>query len=226
MGAFFQTITLSSLEGVGYFVSVFFWISTWLIVLEIQSMFHFKFYYIWRDLSDQGLKRNGCFRIPRHPYKLRDSEQVLRQLLPSSCLREWWQHIIPWRLRDERVSQSRLSLFCSLSTLIQKLSRFRFLCLASNLQFSLVDTEPEISVVKFHLCNCHLPASKPPRISLLSHLCLGLSLGRCYEGDMFTPKLFETGKCWEWDLVVKSIVVCQFGVLFRKIIIIRRSINK
>lgn len=62
---------------------------------------------------------------------------------------------------DERVSQSWLSLFCSLSTLIQKLSRFRFLCLASNLQFSLVDAEPEISVVKFHLCNCHLPASKP-----------------------------------------------------------------
>lgn len=145
---------------------------------------------------------------------------------PVSCLWERWHTLLPEDREDERVSQSRLSLFCSLSTLIQKLSRFRFLCLASNLQFSLVDTEPEISVVKFHLCNCHLPASKPPRISLLSHLCLGLSLGRCYEGDMSTPKLFETGKCWEWDLVVKSIVVCQFGVLFRKIIIIRRSINK
>lgn len=42
---------------------------------------------------------------------------------------------------------------------------------------------------------------------------------------MSTPKLSETGKYWEGDLVVKSIAVCQFGVLFRKIIIIR-SINK
>lgn len=155
MGAFFQTITLPSLEGVNYFVSVFFWISTWLIVLDIQSMFHFKFYYIWKDLSDQGLKRNGCFRILLHPYKLRDSEQVLCQSLPSFLS----VGMVAAHYSLKTVGTN--AVFCSLSTLIQKLSRFRFLCLASNLQFSLVDTEPEISVEKFHLCNCHLPASKP-----------------------------------------------------------------
>lgn len=47
------------------------------VYVSLQVLLYLK------GLKWSGLKRNGCFRLPLHPYKLRDSEQVLSQLLPS-----------------------------------------------------------------------------------------------------------------------------------------------
>lgn len=164
-----------------------------------------------KDLGDQGLERDGWFRSPRHSLQVEwfwVSYWVNKYCLVSCCRNR--QHLTPVSVTNVK--------FWSLSILMQTLSRLRFLCLASNLQFSLVDTNPEISAVKLHLPNCHLPASKPRWIYLLFHYFLDLSLGRCY--------FIWDREVLSGNLVAKSIALCQLGLLFRKIIIVRRPINK
>lgn len=152
---------------------------------------------------------------PATPYRLSDfewaTESTSTAWFPAAGIDSIWL-LWAWPSFTANVK------FWSLSILMQTLSRLRFLCLASNLQFSLVDTDPEISAVKLHLRNCHLPASKPRWIYLLFHYFLDLSLGRCY--------FIWDREVLSGNLVAKSIAVCQLGLLFRKIIIIRRPINK
>lgn len=113
----------------------------------------------WREMA--GLE------APATPYRLSDFEQATESTstawFPAAGIDSIWL-LWAWPSFTANVK------FWSLSILMQTLSRLRFLCLASNLQFSLVDTDPEISAVKLHLPNCHLPASKPRWIYLVVSL--------------------------------------------------------